>query len=118
MENVIKKGFISPKGIMIYISSIGSDPYHEVEIVAQSICKNIEHCIIPIGTIKENQDIVYQTYLIEKFGYIYIELLYLDNHIEIKNIKTPKMRKVTLEQQMKIEKLCEKKPHLKILNLI
>lgn len=74
MENVVKKGFISPNGIMIYISSIGNDPYHETEIVAKSICKNIEDCTIPIWKMESDGSEIYQTYLIEKFGYIYIEL--------------------------------------------
>lgn len=65
MENVLR-GFISPSGVMIRVAHTGFENCNEVEMVAESICKNIER-------VSGMCTVCYQTYLVEISGYVYVE---------------------------------------------
>ncbi len=116
MENVLVnnrdvRGYIDPRGIFIRIAhlDLGEDL---VEIIAESIVRNIEKSTVLEQTMKEryntNGNRLYQNYLIDYYFYVYIHLYYGDESVEIREIKSPKdIEDVTDFQKNRIKILCK-----------
>lgn len=125
MEDVLEfkrkylRGFISPEGFLIRVTSIeleGSDP---VEIIAESIVRNVERCtslMKEIGEFSKREDDLenrsFQHYLIEKYGYVYIAIQYLDHKVEVEELVIPGHSKQVNELQRKriLQLLKEEQP--------
>lgn len=95
MENVVR-GFISPSGVMIRVARTGFENCNEVEMVAESICRNIER-------VSGSFDVCYQTYLVEVSGYVYVEWC---EDSEVVQIEKPSV--VTEAQQMVLMRIMGK----------
>ena len=118
MENVLTnkneiRGFINKNGVFIKITSIdlGGD---SVEMVAESLLRDFEKCTKLTLEIKHYlksftvSNRIFQLYLVEKYGYIYIHVKYLDDRVDIEELICPSnQNKINEQQRKQISKLCK-----------
>lgn len=119
MEDVLTekriRGFINQNGIFMKVTDISFDDLDVIEVTAESICFDIEKCLLStakieeelkrLGIISENK--IFSSFLIEHYGYLYVELSGKNGSIDIINMIHPKdIKRITEHQKNRLKKLC------------
>ena len=109
------KGFIDQNGLFIKATSAEFEGLEVEEVIAESICFAVEKC--SISTFKMEEELknigiasiknIFSTYLIEHYGYLYVELLNENGNFELIDvIHAQDIERISKEQRARLFSLC------------